>query len=232
MPERIDKTYQREPWVIESLTETHKDKQSGGGEQGAGKDAFTDLQDKTDWQLLLDKDITWKRNLQLNRQDIDKVLFHKLNLKSDPSLLRTEIHLKSGEQISPAYFPIPRIKGLKMKAFQLGEMVLLDDIFVDDILRVTVPKRPEPQPGPPDPRVADPRVVSPQPVENQEGIEKTPLLGDEDTEIAPRRLADFWTTLSVRDHLTRQIRPEIAIAYICGLLFLIIFIWGLTVVIN
>ena len=66
-----------------------------------------------------------------------------MNLKTDPSLLRIDIFLKGGEEISPAFLSISRILGLKMKSFNSGDEIPLNLLLVDNVLRITIPANPE-----------------------------------------------------------------------------------------
>src|SRR5687768_4657187 len=105
MAERIDKKGQYEYLRVDSSAETDKDRSQSGQEEDrdSGKDQFQKLQDKTDWNIFLDKSHLWKKNIQINTEEIDAVIFRKLNLKTDPSLLRVDINLADGGSISPAF---------------------------------------------------------------------------------------------------------------------------------
>ena len=90
--ERIDKTDRFEYWKIQSTVETQKDRQSG---QDTGQDSFQALGEKTDWELLFDKSRLWKRGIQVAKDEIEKVIFRKINLKTDPSMILIRTHAMS-----------------------------------------------------------------------------------------------------------------------------------------
>ena|SRR3990167_8624927 len=138
--ERIDKTDRFEYWKIQSTVETQKDRQSG---QDTGQDAFQALGEKTDWELLFDKSRLWKRGIQVAKDEIEKVIFRKINLKTDPSLLRVDVELKGGETISPAFVSIYRAVGLKIKNIRSGDRVPEEYLLNNNILYITVPSNPK-----------------------------------------------------------------------------------------
>ncbi|MBI2339110.1 MAG: hypothetical protein HYU99_01925 [Deltaproteobacteria bacterium] len=138
--ERIDKTDRFEYWKVQSFTETQKDRQSG---HDASKDAFQAFGEKTDWELLFDKSRLWKRGIQVARDEIGAIVFRKINLKTDPSLLRVDVELKGGGNISPAFVSISRATGLKIKNLQPGDRIPEEQVLHNDILYITVPANPE-----------------------------------------------------------------------------------------
>lgn len=144
MVDRIDKTERADYWKISSTAETHKDKEQQGESQG--KDAFASLSEKTNWKLLFDKSQLWKRNIQISQDEIQQIIFKKINLKTDPSLLRVDVHLKNGEKISPAFLAVSRHTGLKLKNLNpfdpiptTYEMLLMPE----KTLRITIPTNPQ-----------------------------------------------------------------------------------------
>lgn len=221
MVDRIDKTFQREPWVVESPTESDRDKQSG--QEESSQDGYAAFQEKTDWRLLFDQSKLWKKNIQVHDDEIEKILFRKINLKTDPSLLRVDIHLKTGEIITPAFISLSRMNGLKIKHFNSGEEIPHKLLSPDPILRITIPSQPElfddknmsesdEQPPAPTPRTTE----RPQP--SDEAGEVTQI---------HQSVADEWLTrLKIRDPLTRELHSEMAIAYLLALLF-VLFMGGL-----
>lgn len=138
--ERIDKGDRFEYWKIQSMVEAQKDRQSG---QETGKDAFRAFGEKTDWELLFDKSRLWRRGIRVTRDEIGQVFFRKINLKTDPSLLRVDVQLKGGETISPAFVSISRATGLKIKNLIPGDPIPEEYVLNNDILYITVPANPE-----------------------------------------------------------------------------------------
>lgn len=221
MVDRIDKTFQREPWVVESPTESDREKQSGQGE--SSHDGYAAFQEKTDWRLLFDQSKLWKKNIQVHDDEIEKILFRKINLKTDPSLLRVDIHLKTGEIIMPAFISLSRMNGLKIKHLKSGEEVSYKLLSQDPILRITIPTQPElfDDKNPPQ---LEQQVHTPQPV-----INRQPQGTDEAGEVTQihQSVAEKWLTrLKIRDPLSHDLRFEIAITYILAFLF-ILFMGGL-----
>lgn len=210
MVDRIDKTFQREPWVVESPTESDREKQSGQGE--SSQDGYAAFQEKTDWRLLFDQSKLWKKNIQVHDDEIEKILFRKINLKTDPSLLRVDIHLKTGEVISPAFISLSRMNGLKIKHLKSGEEVSSKLLSQDPILRITIPTQPVDQQPPAPP----PAEAKQQPADE----------AGEVTQIH-QSVADEWLTrLKIRDPVSHDLRFEIGITYILAFLF-IVFMGGL-----
>ncbi len=143
MVDRIDKTDRvEEYWKIDSSAETYKDKQQGENE--GNPDAFASLSEKTDWKLLFDKSQLWKKNIQVLKEEIKQVVFRKLNLKTDPSLLRIDVELISGEKISPAFLAISRYAALQLKNLKSGDPIPESSIMPDSaVLHITIPSNPE-----------------------------------------------------------------------------------------
>lgn len=141
MVERIDKTDRLEYWKVGASTESQKDREQK--EESPQKDAFASLSEKTDWRLLFDKSKLWKRNIQILKEEIKSVVYRKINLKTDPSLLRVDIELNGGEWISPAFLAVSRQVGLKIKNLKSREKIPPDLILNNNILRITVPANPQ-----------------------------------------------------------------------------------------
>ena len=161
MVDRLDKVDRLEAWRVQEAPESKKGEAQ---EQESGKDAFAALNERTDWKLLFEKSRLWKRNIQVTSDEIDKVFYVKINLKTDPSLLRIDILLKGGATISPAFMSVSRMIGLKIKNLKMGDPIPEEYILSNKMLRITVPadpslfageKRPAKEPVSPD----DPTVV-------------------------------------------------------------------------
>lgn len=125
------------------MQESTAAKKDSGSGQDEGKDAYDALHEKTDWHLLFEKSRLWKQNIQIGRDEIADVLFQKINLKTDPSLLRVDIVLKDGATISPAFVSISRGVGFKIKNLKPGEAIPRDIILKDNFLRITIPADPK-----------------------------------------------------------------------------------------
>lgn len=201
--ERIDKVTRLEGWRVQESSEAKKGGQNSG--QETGKDAFAALHEKTDWQILFEKSRLWKQNIQISRDEIEKVLFHKINLKTDPSLLRVDILLKRGEKISPAFLAVSRATGLKIKNLKQGEPIPEEYILKNNILRVIIPTNPalfadeaKPQPAKP----ANPANLPPEEKTVGGAVAKNRFLPE------------------IRDPVTGQLRLEIIFVY--GVAFLIL----------
>lgn len=147
MADRIDKISSNEAWRVQETKDSRKNSEEQNqdqNQQSKDQDQFEHLHDKTDWNLLLEKSRLWKKNYQIPLSDIDQVIFRKVNLKTDPSLLRIEVHTNSGEIIDPAFIAIDRMNALKIKNLESGNPMNLDLITKDTILRITVPRDPAP----------------------------------------------------------------------------------------
>lgn len=143
MVDRIDKIDGAENyWKIAASTETDKEK-SHQEQDSRKKDVFDSLGEKTDWKSLFDKSKLWNHNIQLGRDETKQVLFRKLNLKTDPSLLKVDVELNGGETITPAFISISRSVGLQIKNLKNGDAIPLNLIFQGDLLRLTIPTNPE-----------------------------------------------------------------------------------------
>lgn len=231
MADRIDKMGHMEYWRVHASTETHKDRgQEEDKRDQEGKDAFSSLQDKTDWKLLLDKSSLWKRNIQILKEEIDKVLFKKINLRTDPSLLRVDILLKGGEKISPAFVSISRAVGLRIKNMNSGDPIPEDLILRDNVLRITIPANPElfakeeallakqaKQRKTKKPAVSPPHKVEPKTAPAGEAEEST-------IRKKTSRIKDAFFRL--RDPETKKFNPEMALIYTVAFLVVLLVIVG------
>lgn len=141
MPDRIDKINRTDYERVEASAET--DKEKGQREQENAKDSFSSTKEKTDWEIFLDRSKLWNKNIQIHQHEVEKVLFKRMNLKTDPSLLMVDIVLKGEEVISPAFIALSRMKALQIKNLLLDEPIPKELLFVDDILRITIPKNPQ-----------------------------------------------------------------------------------------
>ena len=92
---------------------------------------------------LFNKSRLWKKNIQIPERDIDQIFFRKLNLKTDPSLLRVDMKLKSGENVSPAFLTLARAEAFKIKHLATGEPLPLKHVLQDKSVWVTLPSDPK-----------------------------------------------------------------------------------------
>ncbi|MDO8519586.1 MAG: hypothetical protein Q7T11_05425 [Deltaproteobacteria bacterium] len=205
MVDRIDKPSNLEPWRVQDPGSAKKDS-GAGGEQDGSKDAFAALHDKTDWRLLFEKSRLWKQNIQIGRDEIAEVLFQKINLKTDPSLLRVDILLKAGGKISPAFVSISRALGFKIKQLNPGDPIPANIILRDNFLRITVPV---------DPKIFSGEVKAAPPPSQRE-VEETTIT---------KSLLQF--DLSLRDPETGKLRAEVMIIYGVALFALTFIIGGI-----
>ncbi|EKD46976.1 MAG: hypothetical protein ACD_66C00270G0003 [uncultured bacterium] len=140
MVERIEKKEFFEYWQVEASTETHKDRKEDEESQG---DGYKTPYETTDWKLFFDKSQLWNKNIQILKEEIAQIVFQKINLKSDPSLLRVDIFLNSGSKISPAFVSLSRAESLMLKNMLPGHLMSLDTIVKNKSLIVMVPTNPE-----------------------------------------------------------------------------------------
>lgn len=144
MADRIDKINRNDYERVEASVESQKDRSRDENQQEeSDKDEFAKAKEKTDWKFLLDNAPQWKRNIQLAREEVEKIIFKKISLKTEPSLLRIDVVLKDGEIISPAFMAISRLVGLKIKNLNSGDLIPAHLLFHNNILRVTIPSNPE-----------------------------------------------------------------------------------------
>lgn len=214
--ERIDKSDRLDYWKVQSSSETHKDKEQG--QEEGKRDAFAALSEKTDWQNLFeDKTQAWNRNVQVMQEEIDQIIFIKINLKTDPSLLRVDVELKGGETISPAFLAISRAVGLKIKNLKPGEAIPEEYILQNNILRIIVPTNPklfrERENQAARKTKAPPKKVA----ESTEATEAT---------VKHKKAAGWSKTLALKDPKTNQIRLEILAGYGIAFLVLLLLIGG------
>jgi len=139
--ERIDKTDHPEYWQVAASAETHKDK--GQGQEESPSDHFEALGESTDWRLLFDKSKLWKKNIQVLKDELKRIIFRKINLKTDPSLLRVDIELASGEMISPAFVSISRLDAFKIKSLRSGDVIPEAFLLRDGVLHINIPTNPQ-----------------------------------------------------------------------------------------
>ncbi|MBX7149104.1 hypothetical protein K1X76_08450 [bacterium] len=137
--ERIDKLRETDYLRVDASAESQKDREQ---EDGGQQDNFQGLSDKTDWKLLLDKSKLWKKNIQIPVDDIEVIYYRKVNLKTDPSLLRIDLTLKNGEKIAPAFLAISRMAALQIKDLKSGDPLKVANLTRDNILQVTIPLNP------------------------------------------------------------------------------------------
>lgn len=202
MVERIEKKDHLEYWQVDASAESKKE-QGGGGQESEGRDAFEKLHDKTDWQLLFDKSRLWKKNIQIPEQDIDQILFRKLNLKTDPSLLRVDMKLKSGESVSPAFLTLARAEAFKIKHLATGQPLPLKHVLQGKSVWVTLPSNPK--------MLEDYASQVEKKEEETQMQEKEESLGD----------ATLKTTITAVSAITNKLSIEIVLVY--GVLLVVIF---------
>lgn len=207
--ERIDKTDRLDYWKVQASSETHKDKEQG--QQETGKDAFASLSEKTDWKLFFGKNQLWKKNIQVQKEEIENIIFKKINLKTDPSLLRIDVELTGGEKISPAFLAVPRALGLQLKNLKPGDLIQEKYLMKDNTLRLTVPTNPK---------------WFTEAEKKQKAIPKAPVDESDEATVKRNKMSRLGNLLALRDPQTHQIRLETVLVYGIAGLLLILFIGG------
>lgn len=207
--ERIDKTDRLDYWKVQSTSETHKDK--GQGQEENHRDAYAALGEKTDWESLFDKSQVWKRNIQVFQEEIDAIIFKKINLKTDPSLLRVDILLKGGEKISPAFMAISRAIGLRIKNLKAGDVIPEEYVLQDNVLRITVP--------------TNPKLFKDEDEQPKKAAQKK--LGEAEEATVKRKTQKAYANfLNLKDPETNQVRMEVVAGYGIAFLLLLLLIGG------
>ncbi len=214
MVERIEKKEAFEYWQVEAAAQTHKDRKEG---EGSSQDQYKNPFETTDWNLFFDKSRLWNKNIQILKEEISQIVFQKINLKTDPSLLRVNIHLNGGEIISPAFISIKRNESLKFKTLPPGQLLPLESILKDKTLHVMVPTNPS------------------QFLEEEKKLQQkqkrilTPasaLTEDTTTVIKPNRAAKSHA-FSLKDTKTGKIRADVLTLYLVSAALLCLLLIGL-----
>lgn len=104
------------------------------------EDTFSGFDEKTNWKNFLDHSRLWKKSIEIPKHNIDRIYFSKLNIKSDPSLLRVNIRLKDGSSIKPGFVSMSREMAIKCQHLKPGTPMSFETISMEDILRVTLPQ--------------------------------------------------------------------------------------------
>lgn len=232
MVDRIQKPSDTEYLRVEASAES----EDRGGqdeeeqEEESSTDEFSSFHEKTDWQVLFDKSKLWKKNIALSQDEIEQVIFRKVNLKTDPSLLRVDIVLSDGEVIAPAFMAISRMQGLQVKSIPSGQEIPLNKIFVGHTINITIPTNPElfQEKTPSAIKTSTKKTPSPSPTPPQTPAKN---LDDTDDTVTESTLTSLNPRLNWKDILkpvdpeNQKIRLEIVSIYalIAVLLTLIVF---------
>lgn len=214
MVDRIDKSIRvDDPWKIQSTAETYKEK----GDQESSKDEFSGFQEKTDWNLLFDRSKLWKKNIQLQGSEIQSIVFRKINLKTDPSLLRIDVVLNGGEKISPAFLAISRAQGLQIKNLHSGDLVDPALLLQNESMTVTIPTNPD---------IFKEAEAPPARMPRQQAPQKTAAGDDGEKTVKAPLMPGIGKKLGVLDPFSGRLKAEITWVYGIGLLIFSILIWG------
>ncbi|HBF13674.1 MAG TPA: hypothetical protein DDW49_09890 [Deltaproteobacteria bacterium] len=219
MVDRIEKTERFEYWQVRDTAETHKDREQ---KEDNGKDAFQSFQEKTDWQLLFDKTQLWNKNVQLTKDEIEKIIFKKMNLKTDPSLLRVNIILKGGGLMNPAFLAISRQVALTLKTLKTDDIIPLETLTKDNVLRITVPRDPQSFLKEEEQLRTEEKKSAPPASRNNEGST---------TGIHPaKQTGNILQTLNILNTKTHRIKKDILTIYAIALVVFVLFVWGLILI--
>jgi len=210
MVERIEKKEHFEYWQVEASTQTHKDRKEG---EESPHDQFSQAQETTDWNLFLDKSRLWNKNIQVLHDEIHKIIFQKINLKTDPSLLRIDVHLVGGEIISPAFISIVRRECLKLKNFTAGQEIPVSLLVRNKTLQIITPTNPQ------------------QFLEEEKKLQQKPkapfIALSEDTTTVIKPAFKSPATFTIWDKEKHKIKFDVLALYIVTLILTFMFIVGL-----
>lgn len=121
-------------------TDDEGKKQQDQQDDDQQSDNFDKLSNKTDWSVLFDQHKLWDRNIEVKVEDIDRIKYLGLNIRSNPALLKIRVFLYDGNVINTAFLSISRSLGLTLKNNLKGSFIDVNQITADTILRLTVPK--------------------------------------------------------------------------------------------
>lgn len=140
---RIDPIKSTDYLRVENTGDTEKDRRQSQQEGQDNQDAFRSFQEKTDWNKLFDKTKLWKKNIIIPKSEIKECLFYKINLKTDPSLLRLSIIKQDGQKIPTCFLSLSRANGLRIKNLKISDKIPLDLLSSDDNIQITIPNNPD-----------------------------------------------------------------------------------------
>lgn len=210
--DRIEKTNNELFRVNETKDSLEEDgkKQSDTDEDG-DKDNFDKLSDKTDWNILFNKKQLWQRDQQVRCEDISKIKFLGVNLKTDPSLLKIRIFLKDGSMVPTAFLSIPRAMGLQIQHLNRAAMVSPQSLTQAEVLRITVPV---------DEQKMDDEITKITAAPQEHSFSKT-----------LRRMVSKRSLLQrfgVQDPVSLRLNREVLVIYITVILLIIVLGFGVT----
>lgn len=142
MADRIDKFDPNAGvYRVQETQDSLEEEEQKGQEEGENdnQDTFNKLSEKTDWNLLFEKQNLWKKNIEIPVEDIASIRFLGINLKTDPSLLSIRVGLNDGQILTQAFLPITRLQGFKFKSMPRLSELNLNLITSGSVLRVTIP---------------------------------------------------------------------------------------------
>jgi len=143
MVDRIDKIKQDHYRVDETqdpLEEQRKNKEEHEQEEEEEGDSFDKMSSKTDWNILFDKSSLWERNVEVKVEDIDRIKFLGINLRTNPAVLKIRVFLYDGNVINTAFLSISRSLGLQIKNMNRTTHVDVNMLTKESSLWLTIPK--------------------------------------------------------------------------------------------
>lgn len=213
MVERIEKKEYFEYWQVETANEAHKDRRDG---EESPQDQYKNPFETTDWKLFFDKSRLWNKNIQVLRDEISQIVFQKINLKTDPSLLRLDIHLDGGTVLSPAFVSITRGESLKFKTLLPGQTIPVENLIKDKTLHVMVPTNPQQF-------LEEEKKLQ----QRQRQIPRVALSEDTTTVIKSRVNGPPVNAFSLRDARTGRLRLDVLTLYLVTFVLALMLVTGI-----
>jgi hypothetical protein len=142
MVDRIGKIHPRGHLrVDESKDSTEDEGQSNTPDQedDGPQDGFNSVLDKTDWRVLLDHPQSQQKRIDVPIADIAELVFIKINLKTNPSLLNVKILLKDGLVYPSAYVSVPRHVAVPLQHVRPQTVLHPEDVTEERVLAFFVP---------------------------------------------------------------------------------------------
>jgi hypothetical protein len=125
----------------DSATDERKRRQQPNSEEeDEAGDGFDLLSERTDWHVLFDHPHLWQQNVEILAEEVKRIQYLGINLKTDPSLLKIRVDLHDGSVIPNAYLSVARSYALQLKNLQRLAPIELKRLTSSKVLWLTIPK--------------------------------------------------------------------------------------------
>ncbi|MBF0105195.1 MAG: hypothetical protein HQM16_07695 [Deltaproteobacteria bacterium] len=193
----------------DSLDEDRKRQRGDDDDAEGDKDNFDKSIDQKHLKDLYGKSDLWQRDVEVKVEDVDRIKFLGLSLKTNPALLKMRIFLFDGSVMSTAFMAVSRALAMRLKNYNSSAYLDINTLTDKPTLLVALPKKEE---------IVDDEITSFTKGHREKTLSETFRML-----ISKKTLAQ---KLGITDENTKQVNSEILWVYLTVIIVVMVILLG------